>query len=99
MWTIDLNAILVWYWLLAITIVLMTFTASIIHKTWIPAMFGAIIGGILVLFASYLEPALFGWLTNPNIVIQILSLVFFVMWLLAIAQALYNGLRYGRVTA
>lgn len=99
MWEQYLQQIVVWYWLLAIGTILLTITATVIHQSWLPLIFGGTISAILVLFPSYLEPLLFGWMTHPSLLMATLSFIFFVMWILAFGQAMYNGLRYGKVTA
>ena len=97
--TYDISQILVWYWILAITIVLVTFVASVIHQEWIPIIWGGIISALLVIFAPFLEPVLFGWIVESSLVIMTLSLIFFILWILAITQGLFNSLVYGRVVA
>ena len=99
MYTLDISDIFVWYWILAIVTVGVTVIASLIHRKWMPGLWGITIGSILVCFAPYLEPALFGWNVSTDWLIVALSFTFFILWGLALFQGMYNSLRYGKVVA
>jgi len=97
MFTFDLTAIVVWYWILAFIVMLLTLLAGIIHKAWIPVIWGLTISIIMVMFSFYLEPALFGWMITTDWLIQSLSFVFMIMWGILLFQGVYNSIRYGKV--
>lgn len=104
MWTIDFTGIIVWYWLLALLILLFSFISFALprekdERSVIPLLWGITIGVILVLFHYYLEPALFGWLISTDWLIMVLSFIFMCLWVAIIIQGLYNSIRYNRVVA
>lgn len=92
--------VIVWYWIMALVIIGITLISSYVNDTWIPAIWGLIIGGILIAFPSYLEPALFGWLITTDIIVMTVSFIFMILWILFASQCIYNSFRYdGRLYA
>lgn len=96
--TLDIGQYLIWYYLLAVGIVILSFIASWIHKTGMPLFWGISISAIVILLQSYLAPVIFGVL-NYDFATQfwqfMITGIFSVMWFGYIALTLWNNLIYG----
>lgn len=97
---LDISTVLIWYYLLAIGICLLSLWATWRHKSMTPFFWGLSLSLLIILLQNYLSPVLFGfmaydWATQP--VLFTLTVAFAVMWFFYIAQTLYNLIVYGKV--
>ena len=104
MYDINLNiqAVLVWYVLLVIGILLITLYASWKHSNPILFAWGLVIGILILWLKEYLAPIIFGvfnysWETSP--VLFVLTGTFAVVWFGYIALTLWNCVNEGALTA
>lgn len=102
---IEILAIPIWYWLLAVANVSIGLIGAWIHRNskmaspGLSALFGLVVGSMIIVFSGYLAPAFTGyWIHGWNL-LGIISGVFLVLWLVLDFQAMYNIVRYGRVVA
>jgi hypothetical protein len=97
MYQIDVSQYIVWYYLLSALILALTFFASYKHKTAIPFMWGLILSIVLIVFASVLEPILFGafYYYNTNWYMFALTGLFTLFWALLMTICLWNNVKYG----
>ena len=100
MWTIsfDVSEYLIWYYLLAIGIILLSIWASYEHEKGFPLFWGISIALIIIMLQSYLAPVLFGVL-NYNYLTEtwqfVITGLFSVLWFSYIGLTLWNNLIYG----
>lgn len=99
---LNIEAILVWYVLLVIGILLITFYASVRHKTALPFAWGLVIAILILWLREYLAPIIFGvlnydWNTNP--ILFAITGIFGVSWFCYIALTLYNSVKTGELIA
>jgi len=99
---LDISAVLVWYVLLVIGILLITLWAAIRHKN--PALFawGAVMGTLILWLHAYLAPIVFGvlnysWESAPYLFV--LTGIFAVAWFGYIGLTLYNAVVKGALVA
>lgn len=103
--TLNLEQYFVWYYILIVIILSVTFTGSYIHRkkkgAVIPFLWGIILSLTLIIGAQYLEPLLFGFLAYWNIdwYSFLLFASFTAIWGIYVTLTLYNSVRYGRVVA
>lgn len=97
---LSIEAILVWYVLLVIGILLITLIASVRHKTPLPFAWGLVIAILILWLRDYLAPVIFGvlnydWNTNP--ILFAITGIFGVAWFCYIALTLYNSVQSGEL--
>jgi hypothetical protein len=97
---LDIEAVLVWYVLLVIGILILTSWASVRHRTPLPFAWGLTIGVMILWLREYLAPIVFGvmnysWTAQP--ILFALTGIFAVCWFGYIAMTLYNLLKEGEM--
>ena len=99
----NLEQYLVWYYFVIALILGVTAHSSYKHRkqkgSAIPIMWGIIVSLVLVMFAQYLEPILFGFLYYWNVDWYSFTLFagFTLVWALLMLQCLYNCEKHGSV--
>lgn len=99
---LSIQAVLVWYVLLVIGILLITLYASWRHSNPILFAWGLVIGVLVLWLQTYLAPIIFGvfnysWESSP--VLYVLTGTFAVAWFGYIAMTLYNCVKHGELIA
>lgn len=96
---LNVEQYLIWYYLLIVTIIIITAIASYIHEKAIPIMWGIIVSLVLFILAQYIEPILFGFLYYWNVDWYSFTLfgLFTLFWAWLLSQCLYNCVKYGSV--
>lgn len=97
--TTYVMGLLVWQWLTAIGVIIFTLFAGFYHKKYTPIIWGILISCLIIFFPLYFETALFGWITNTDIIIITLSFIYMIMFYMILIQGIFNSLRYGRVVS
>ena len=95
---LDVGKYLIWYYLLAIGIMILSIWASYEHKSKEPFMWGLTISVVIILLQAYIAPLLFGVL-NYNYLTHTWQFVilgtYSVMWFGYIGLTQWNYLVYG----
>lgn len=91
---LSIEAVLVWYVILVIGILIITLMASVRHKTPLPFAWGLVIAILILWLRDYLAPVIFGvlnydWNTNP--ILFAITGIFGIAWFSYIALTLYNS--------
>ena len=96
---INVGQYIVWYYLLALGILILTAWGSWRHKNAIPFMWGIILSLILVIFTNQLEPILIGFVNYYNVDWIYFALFggFAVLWYLYVFLGCYNSVKFGKV--
>ena len=98
--SLDIGQYLVWYYLLAIVLVMITVIASYIHQTIKPLYWGIIVGLIMILLQVYLTPIVFGVLEYDfytQFFEWVLTGWFAVAFFGYLGLCCFNLIRYGEV--
>ena len=95
---LDVGKYMIWYYLLAIGIMILSIWASYEHKTSVPFFWGLTVSVIIIMLQIYIAPLVFGVL-NYNYLTQtwqfVLTGIYAVMWFGYIGLTQYNYVRYG----
>ena len=85
-----------WYWLIAIGVIILSLFATFLWNNWGLTIYGVALGGTLVFGATYIEPALLGWMNYEGFRMYA-SFIFMCLWGIALIQIMYNMLFEGEV--
>ena len=97
---IEIGKYLIWYYLLAIGIIILTLFASWIHETIKPLFWGLIVGLLMIMLQAYLSPIVFGVLNyewETQFFEWVLTGWFAVAFFGYIGLCCYNLMKYGEV--
>lgn len=97
---LDIEAVLVWYYLLVAGILIITFLASWKHSTPMPFAWGLLMGVLILWLRDYIAPMIFGvlnysWTETP--LLFTVTGLFSVAWFGYIGLTLYNMWTEGEV--
>lgn len=97
-WTIDIEAVFVWYWLVIGLFLLVGFVGTWVHKSVLPIMWAGLMSAILFIGANALAPLIFGYEYYQMYSLQwILVCVFGILFVIINAEYMYNILTKGTV--
>lgn len=81
-WTVTLNALTIWYWVLICVILIACIIGAYLHGTFLPILWGGFVSAILYICAEALEPLIFGYqyydmYSIPWILVSLFGILFF----------------------
>ena len=97
---LDIGQYIIWYWLLAIGIIILCLFASWKHETAIPIFWGGIVGLLMIMLAEYLSPIVFGVLEydyNTQFFEWVLTGWFTIVFFAFIGLCCFNLIDSGKV--
>lgn len=97
---LDIGQYLIWYFLLAIGIILICLYASYRHKNALPLFWGTTVGAIMIMLHQFLSPIVFGVLEYDYITQffeWVLTGWFAVVFFAFIGLCCFNLVAYGEV--
>lgn len=97
-WSIEIETITAWYWILIGIILAVCIYATWKHETFIPIMWGALVSFILFYGANVIEPLIFGYQYYDIYSFQwFMVSAFGILFCITFATYLYNIVKYGTV--